>query len=87
MTVRGGIADILLALKEGRMLLAYAGGLHHVQTPGQWRFKIFKTVKIAFEVIDIQDYVKNLGTFPDRRHFIQAVVQDLEARRDRNCPQ
>ncbi|HEX9163799.1 MAG TPA: 1-acyl-sn-glycerol-3-phosphate acyltransferase, partial [Thermoanaerobaculia bacterium] len=34
MTVRGGIADILLAVKEGRMLLAYSGGLHHVQIPG-----------------------------------------------------
>ena len=31
MTVRGGIADILLAVKEGRMLVGYSGGLHHVQ--------------------------------------------------------
>ena len=34
MSVRGGIADILNAVKEGRMLLAYSGGLHHVQVPG-----------------------------------------------------
>ena len=35
MTVRGGIADILETIGEGRMLLAYSGGLHHVQAPGR----------------------------------------------------
>ena len=35
MTVRGGIADILSAIPQGTMLLAYSGGLHHVQVPGE----------------------------------------------------
>ena len=35
MTVRGGIADILETMGEGRMLLAYSGGLHHIQVAGR----------------------------------------------------
>ena len=39
MTVRGGIADILETIERGPMLVAYSGGLHHVQAPGE-RFRI-----------------------------------------------
>ena len=56
MTVRGGIADILLAVKEGRMLLAYSGGLHHVQIPGKAP-RIFKTVRMRIENVDIAAYI------------------------------
>jgi 1-acyl-sn-glycerol-3-phosphate acyltransferase len=86
MTVRGGIADILLALGDGRMIIAYAGGLHHIQVPGKRSFRIFQRVKIAFESLDIADYRRDLGTFSDRKRFIQATVLDLEARRDKHCP-
>ena len=33
MTIRGGVADLLMAIPGGRMLIAYSGGLHHVQVP------------------------------------------------------
>ena len=35
LVVRGGIADIIRLLPEGHLLLAYSGGLHHIQVPGQ----------------------------------------------------
>ena len=37
MTVRGGVADILDVLSDGRLLLVYSGGLHHIQVPGQFK--------------------------------------------------
>src|SRR4051794_17357713 len=57
MTVRGGIADILLAVKEGRMLLAYSGGLHHVQIPGHAMVRVFETVRMRLENLEISEYV------------------------------
>jgi len=49
MTVRGGIADILDALPGGRMLIAYMGGLHHIQVPGELLPTPFKTIKCRME--------------------------------------
>ena len=43
MTVRGGIADILEAIPSGPMLIAYSGGLHHVQAPGETLPAVFRT--------------------------------------------
>src|SRR6202140_1665910 len=57
MSVRGGIADILLAVKDGRMLLAYSGGLHHVQVPGHIP-NVFKTVRMRPRVVDIAKYIE-----------------------------
>ena len=45
MTVRGGIADIVETMGDGRMLLAYSGGLHHIQVPGQGLPRLFKTIQ------------------------------------------
>lgn len=86
MTVRGGIADLLEAIGEGRMLLAYSGGLHHVQIPGQRFPRLFKTLRMNLEVVDIASYNAALLEQAGKRGFKRAVAQDLEARRDRNCP-
>src|SRR5258705_6302245 len=59
MTVRGGIADILLAIKEGRMLCAYSGGLHHVQVPGRVP-RLFKTVRMRLEDVEIAEYIETM---------------------------
>ena len=87
MTVRGGIADILEAVPGGRMLVAYSGGLHHVQAPGERLPRIFRRIYLNLELIDIASYRDA------REHeaanpagFKRAVVQDLERRRDRFCP-
>ena len=85
MTVRGGVADILRALDHGRMLIAYSGGLHHVQIPGRVP-RIFKTVRLRVEVLDIADYIwTHMSEGPER--FKRNVIQDMERRRDEYCPE
>ncbi|HEX8255092.1 MAG TPA: 1-acyl-sn-glycerol-3-phosphate acyltransferase [Thermoanaerobaculia bacterium] len=86
MTVRGGVADILLAMKEGRMLLAYSGGLHHVQIPGHVP-NVFKTVRLRVEVLEIADYVKEMLQDGGEEQFKRNVIRDLERRRDLYCPE
>ena len=85
MTVRGGIADILLAMGEGRMLLAYSGGLHHVQVPGRIP-NVFKTVRLNLEIIDIAKYIEEQMANGGPEQFKKNVMHDLDARRDRYCP-
>jgi 1-acyl-sn-glycerol-3-phosphate acyltransferase len=87
MTVRGGIADILETLGEGRMLLAYSGGLHHIQVPGQRLPRLFKTIRMRLEVVDIDPYREaRMQEGGGPRGFRRAVAQDLEKRRDAYCP-
>jgi hypothetical protein len=86
MTVRGGVADILLAMKEGRMLLAYSGGLHHVQVPGHVP-NVFKTVRLRVEVLDIAAYVREMMQDGGEDQFKRNVIRDLERRRDLYCPE
>lgn len=84
--VRSGIADLLEAIPSGRMLIAYSGGLHHVQAPGELIPRLFKTVRLNVEVVDIGAYreARRAETGPDG--FRQAVIADLERRRDLYCP-
>jgi hypothetical protein len=87
MTVRGGIADILETIGEGRMLIAYSGGLHHVHAPGQRLPRLFKTIRMALEVVEIGKYREEMmaaGGGP--RGFRRALISDLERRRDAICP-
>jgi hypothetical protein len=87
MTVRGGIADILLAVKEGRMLLAYSGGLHHVQIPGHTMVRVFETVRMRLENIEISDYIAAMMAKGGEAEFKRTVREDLERRRDFYCPE
>jgi 1-acyl-sn-glycerol-3-phosphate acyltransferase len=86
LSVRGGIADALLAIPDGRMLLGYSGGLHHVQAPGDRFPRLFKTVRMNFEAFDIVDYRQRLLAEHGEDGFRGAVIADLTARRDRYCP-
>jgi hypothetical protein len=86
MTVRGGIADILLAVKEGRMLLAYSGGLHHVQVPGHIP-SVFETVRMRIENIEIAGYIKEMMERGGPEMFKKNVMKDLDRRRDENAPE
>jgi hypothetical protein len=87
MTVRGGIADILLAVREGRMLLAYSGGLHHVQIPGHTMVRVFETVRMRLENLDIADYIATMTAKGGPDEFKKNVREDLERRRDFYCPE
>jgi len=86
MTVRGGIADILLAVKDGRMLLAYSGGLHHVQVPGHIP-NVFKTVRLRLEIVDIAQYIEEMMSKGGPEQFKRNVMRDLDARRDLYAPE
>jgi hypothetical protein len=85
MTVRGGIADILRLVGKGRMLLAYSGGLHHVQVPGQLVPKLFKTIHLCLEVVDIETYCRSLRERAGGAGFKEATMADLPRRRDLYC--
>ena len=85
MTVRAGIADVILAAPEGRMLLAYSEGLHHVQAPGERFPHPFKTVRMRLEAVDIASYRAALLAGHGERGFHQAVIDDLTRRRDLYC--
>jgi hypothetical protein len=86
MTVRGGIADILETMGEGRMLIAYSGGLHHVQAPGERYPRLFKTIRMRLEAIDIARYRDARLEEGGPKGFRRSVVRDLERRRDLFCP-
>lgn len=85
MTVRGGVADILLATPGGRMLLCYSAGLHHVQVPGQRFPRLFKTVRMQLELVDVAAYRERLLAEHGDKGFRQAVIDDLTRRRDLYC--
>ncbi len=85
MTVRGGIADILEATPSGRMLLAYSGGLHHVQMPGERFPRLFKPVRLRLETLDIPTYRAEILAQAGERGFKRAVAEDLQRRRDLYC--
>jgi hypothetical protein len=82
MTVRGGVADILESLGKGKMLLAYSGGLHHVQTPGERFPRLWKTIRMRMEVLEIADYRAQIMALAGEGGFKRAVIADLERRRD-----
>lgn len=85
MTVRGGIADILLAIPDGRFLFAYSGGLHHIQAPGEAVPRLFRTVRMSLEAIDIAPYREAMLAVGGPDGFKAAVIADLERRRDLHC--
>ncbi len=87
MTVRGGIADILEAIGEGPLLVAYSGGLHHVQAPGELLPRPFRTIRMNLEWIDIAAFrAARRAEAGTDAGFKRAVVNELERRRDLHCP-
>jgi len=86
MTVRGGIADILEVLPDGRMLVVYSGGLHHIQVPGELLPTPFKTIRCRMEMVNIATYKKELDESYPELSFRGAVITDLTRRRDTYCP-
>lgn len=86
MTARGGIADIIDAVEDGRMLIAYSGGLHHVQIPGQVSPTLFQTVRLRLENLDIGEYRRSLIEAGGGEPFKRLVMKDMDRRRDLYCP-
>ncbi len=84
MTVRGGIADIIDSMESGKMVLCLSGGLHHVQIPGQYFPRPFKTIWMNFSHLDIQEYKSQFGE--NARERKMGIVQDLQKRLENDCP-
>jgi hypothetical protein len=85
MTVRSGVADILLKIGSGKAIVVYSGGLHHVHSPGEKFPKLFKTIRVAFEAMDIEQYLKPFREMDSRLQRL-AIADDLSKRRDNHCP-
>ncbi len=90
LNLRGGIVELLDAFGEGKLLLAYSHGLHHIQVPGQPLPKIWKTINLRLEEIDIAAYRQMiLGRLSDQKlgqgAYRRAMLADLTVRRDHYC--
>lgn len=84
MTIKSGIADILAGIDHGNLLIAYSGGLHHVQAPGETWPRVFKTITMNLEIFSISEYKKMIEkNYPDLK---KGIVTDLQYRLDHNCP-
>lgn len=84
MTVRGGIADIIEKLDDGYLLLCLSGGLHHVQAPGQFFPRLFKTIRMNVTQIGIREYKARFPGSPRERKI--QIVRDLQRRLEKECP-
>jgi len=87
MTVRSGVVDILNLLQEGQMIIAYSGGMHHIQVPGEGLPKLFKTIKMNLEAFEIPDYKAMFSDFAEGTDaWRKAVLADLQMRLETRCP-
>lgn len=88
MTARGGVADILRAMDDGKLLMAYSGGLHHIQVPGQHLPKLFRSIRMNFELLDLREYKGEMMLQAERsgRRFKNLIKEDLDRRRDLHSP-
>lgn len=86
MTVKSGIADVLRMLNEGKMLLAYSGGLHHIHIPGEKGVHLFKTIHLNAEVFDINEYKKMFCKPEASDEWREKVVADLQHRLETKLP-
>lgn len=84
MSVRSGIAEIISEIKEGNILIAYSGGLHHVQHPGELIPRIFQKITLNLELVDIKTYKAQFSQ--DEIQFRKDIVSDLEERIQKNTP-
>ena len=78
MRVRAGVVDMLNRINSGHILFVYSGGLHHIQSPGEKFPKIFKTIKVNLEIVDIKQYKLAMQVDPNV-NFTAAVLNDLQA--------
>lgn len=86
MTVKPGVVDILNGLTKGQMILAYSGGLHHVQIPDEGLPHLFKTIKMNLEVFDIADYKNKFAANTGTELWKKLVLEDLQLRLETKVP-
>lgn len=84
MSVRSGVAEIINELNDGRILIAYSGGLHHVQHPGEVIPRLFKRLKLNLELLTVKEYKAQFQS--ESIQLRRDIVTDLEHRLATNCP-
>lgn len=84
MTVRPGVADVIMALPEGGMVLCLSGGLHHIQRPGEHVPRLFKTLRMNLVYLDLREYRNRFpGTPLEKKH---AITKNLQHYLETGCP-
>ena len=86
MTVKPGVVDILAGLEKGQMVIAYSGGLHHVQVPDEGLPHLFKTLKMNLEAFDISEYKAMFSLPAGSDTWKKAVLDDLQSRLETKTP-
>lgn len=86
MTVKTGVYDLLRKFRPCQAMILYSGGLHQVCPPEKRVPKIFNRLQANLEKIEIDPYLKQFEGIGDERDIALRVSNDLEIRRDRNCP-
>ncbi len=84
MTVRPGIADIILAVPEGGMILCLSGGLHHIQMPGQHFPKLFRSLRMNFVYLDLNEYRQRFSGSSREQKLL--ITKDLQRYLETTCP-
>ena len=87
MTVKSGVVDILENIKEGQMVFAYSGGLHHIQAPGEGFPRLFKTLRVDIEVLEIDQYKASFGSEVGSEEWRRAVQADCQHRLENRVPE
>ncbi|MDG2392626.1 MAG: hypothetical protein P8M49_03880, partial [Thalassotalea sp.] len=85
MDIKIGVVDILSKINRGNILFVYSGGLHHVQSPGDKLPKLFKTIKVNFEITDVENYKQSFYHL-DKGVYQQAIISDLQHRLNHKSP-
>lgn len=84
MSVKPGIADIILEIPEGGLVLCLSGGLHHIQKPGQHFPRLFKTLRMNFVYLDLKEYrARFTGSSLEQK---LAITKDLQKYLETSCP-
>jgi hypothetical protein len=87
MTVRGGVADVLECLHEGKMAIAYSGGLHHVHAPDESSYHVFKTLKMNLELLDIAEHKASFAAAEGSEEWRKLLIADLQHRLETKVPE
>lgn len=87
MTVKPGVVDVLDGLNTGQLIIAYSGGLHHVQIPGEGLPKLFKQIKMNIEVFEMQEYKTQFQSALGSTEWKAEVLSDLQYRLETKVPQ
>jgi len=86
MTIKPGVVDILQNMNYGQVIFAYSGGLHHVQVPGEGWARVFKTLKLDIEVMNIQTYKDSFGGLAGSPEWKKLILNDLQHRLETKPP-